>query len=121
MTIFEHALWPAILPVLYLRRGKLGVNGPRQRIEVRKAGRPPGLAAVTIACAYCGRGMFPFRPNEWGHLTFNVSCPLAVSVKCARMPASKAMAARVRAAMAEWADAHDDPRSAAETIGRLFT
>jgi hypothetical protein len=98
MTIFEHPLWPTLLKHLYLRRGVNGVNGPRQRIEVRHDA-PQTIFDIEVSCAHCGALMHPIRRDRRGAWTFNVSCPLAVSVRCARMPESHATASAVRTAM----------------------
>lgn len=98
MTLFEHPLWPTLLGFLYIRMGKHGLNGPRHRIEVNHHA-PVAVFDMEVECAYCGRLMNPVRLDARGAWTFNVSCPLAVRVKCARMPQSTAMAKAVRAAM----------------------
>lgn len=101
MTILEHPLWGELLPYLYIRRGATGVNGARHRIEVRQDA-PASVFRLKVDCAHCGRSIFPIRRDARGAWTFNVSCPLAVRVKCARMPASTAMAKAVRGSMAAY-------------------
>jgi hypothetical protein len=76
----------------------VGANGPRHRIEVRHDA-PLSVFDIEVACAHCGKPMHPVRRDARGAWTFNVSCPLAVSVKCARMPESTATASAVREAI----------------------
>lgn len=98
MTIFEHPIWPTLRPFLYIRTGANGLNGPRHRIEVSKDA-PPAVFAVHIACAHCGRDIVPVRVDARGAWTFNLSCPLSVDMRCARMPETTAMATAVRQSM----------------------
>jgi len=98
MTIFEHHLWPTLLRHLYIRSGRHGVNGPRHRIEVQQDA-PLAVFGIRVPCAYCGREIQPVRRDARGAWTLNVSCPLTVDVKCARMPASTALASAIREAM----------------------
>lgn len=98
VMLFAHPDWPMLLTFLYLRTGHDGVNGPRHRIEVSKHA-PTSVFEIEVACAYCGSAMKPVREDARGAWTFNVSCPLAVNIKCARMPPSTALASAVRAAM----------------------
>lgn len=95
MTIFEHPDWPMLAGYLYIRRGRDGVNGPRHRIEVSLIA-PVRVFEIRIACAACGREITPVRRDARGAWTFNLSCPLAVNPKCARMPATTAACSRVR-------------------------
>lgn len=99
MTIFEHPLWPTLLPHLYIAQEQIGINGPRQRIEVKKA-CPTSVFDIVVKCAYCPKLIHSVRETKRGVWTFNVSCPLKVDVKCARMKESHQMADAVRAAMA---------------------
>lgn len=98
VTIFDHPLWPTLRRYLYIRMGVHGVNGPRHRIEVSHEA-PHEVFDIRVSCAHCGAVITPVRIDARGAWTFNVSCPLAVRVKCARMPESTAMARAVRAAM----------------------
>src|SRR5262245_20032347 len=98
-TIFEHPDWPMLVGYLYIRRGHDGVNGPRHRIEVSHDA-PPRVFEIQIACAYCGRTITPVRRDARGAWTFNLSCPLAIDPKCARMPATTAACTKVRDAIA---------------------
>lgn len=98
LTIFEHPFWPTLRSYLYIRQGRNGVNGPRHRIEVHKDA-PAKVLDIEVACAHCGALMHPVRPDARGAWTFNVSCPLSVNVKCARMKESTAMASAIREAI----------------------
>lgn len=98
MKLFDHPLWPVLVTHLYIRRGHDGVNGPRHRIEVGKQA-PLSVFDMQVECAACGVPMRPVREDARGAWTFNVSCPLAVNVNCARMPKSTALAAQIREAM----------------------
>ncbi|HKE44572.1 MAG TPA: hypothetical protein VKB41_08540 [Steroidobacteraceae bacterium] len=98
MTILEHPDWLVLLPYLYIRRGGLGVNGARHRIEVRRDA-PARLLDIRTACAYCGAAIQNIRIDARGAWTFNASCPLSVNVKCARMPPTTAICAKVRKAI----------------------
>lgn len=100
MTIFDHPDWPTLARFLYIRRGRVGVNGARHRIEVSQDA-PRSVFDIRVSCAYCDAEIQPVRLDARGAWTFNVSCPLAVRVKCARMPRSSAMAAAVRRAIEE--------------------
>jgi hypothetical protein len=98
MTIFEHPLWPTLLPYLHIAQGHVGVNGPRHRIEVSKA-CPASVFDIVVGCAHCGADIHSVRETKRGVWTFNVSCPLDVNMKCARMQASHIAAEAVRLAM----------------------
>lgn len=98
MTVFEHPDWPLLLRHLFIRRGVVGVNGPRHRIEVRKTA-PESVFAIHTACANCGRDIVNVRIDKRGGWTFNLSCPIDVDYRCARMPRTTAMCSRVRAAI----------------------
>lgn len=111
MTLFEHPSWSALLPYLFVRKGKLGVNGARHRIEVQR-GAPSWVFDIRTTCAYCKNEIQNVRVDARGGWTFNVSCPLEVSVKCARMPVTTAVCARIRDAI--------NGRSPAAPPGSLF-
>jgi len=98
MTIFEHPLWPTLLPYLYIAQGQIGLNGARHRIEVRKT-CPVSVFDIVVSCAQCGADIHPVRETERKVWTFNVSCPLNVRYRCARKPNAHHMADAVRAAM----------------------
>jgi hypothetical protein len=98
MTLFEHPTWLTLLPHLYIAQGHIGINGPRHRIEVSKHA-PLSVFDMVVACAYCGKDIHSVRETKRGVWTFNVSCPLDVDVKCARMQASHHLADAVREAM----------------------
>jgi hypothetical protein len=95
MTVFEHPRWPALLGYLFIRRGRDGVNGARHRLEVRQIA-PSWVFDVESNCAHCGRRISNVRIDARGGWTFNLSCPLAVDPKCARMPETTAACQRVR-------------------------
>jgi hypothetical protein len=98
-TIFEHPDWVRLLEFLYIRRGNSrGVNGARHRIECR---HEAGLMVFGIrtSCAACGREIQNVREDARHAWTFNASCPLAVNYRCARMPATTEVCAKVRAAI----------------------
>lgn len=111
MTIFEHPLWSTLLPHLYIRRGAIGVNGARHRIEVRKTA-PVSVFEIRTACAYCKREIENVRVDARGAWTFNASCPLEENPKCARMPGTTAVCSDVRAAI--------EQRPAVPVEGTLF-
>ncbi len=111
-TVFDSPLWSTVLPFLFIRRGRDGVNGARHRIEVSQSA-PPSVFEMTATCAYCPATIAVVRQDARKAWTFNLSCPLRVRPTCARMPATTAMAAWVRAAIAQ--------RDAGGPIeGRLF-
>lgn len=98
-SLLDHPLWTLLLGFLYIRRGQDGVNGARHRIEVQHAA-PLKVFDMRVSCAYCGAEMQPVREDARGAWTLNVSCPLSVNVKCARMKPSTALATKVRALIA---------------------
>jgi len=98
MTIFEHPAWSQLLPHLYIRRGRVGVNGPRHRIEVRHSA-PPWVFDFETECAACGAPIQNVRIDARGGWTFNASCPLDVNYRCSRMPATTAICSQVREAI----------------------
>jgi hypothetical protein len=71
MTLFEHPAWPTLLRYLYLDQGGR-VNGPRQRIQVRKDA-PRRLLEMTADCPHCQRPYFPVRETQRGVWTLNMS------------------------------------------------
>ncbi len=99
MTVFEHRRWPELLRYLFIRRGEDGVNGPRHRIEVQRTA-PEWVFAIRTNCAHCGREIQNVRVDARGGWTFNVSCPLAVDMRCARMPATTRTCDQIRDAIA---------------------
>jgi hypothetical protein len=98
VKITEHPLFATLLPFLYIRRGHDGVNGARHRIEVAKTA-PPAVLEIHSACAYCGAEIANVREDARGAWTFNVSCPLDVDMKCARMPATTKLCSEIRELM----------------------
>src|SRR5262245_60214882 len=99
-SIFEHPLWPVMLPHLYIRRGRVGVNGARHRIEVHHSA-PAAVFTIVVRCAYCSAPITVVREDARHAWTVNLSCPLAVRPTCARMPATTKLCTRVRAAITE--------------------
>ena len=90
------AAWVALADLLalgnYLRVETYARDGghkhPRKRIEVVTP-PDPGLAsrfmAITMPCVYCGAPIHPVRArNGWKTLFLAVTCPLDVTVSCAR-------------------------------------
>ncbi len=98
MMLFEHDRWPEILPLLFIRRGRDGVNGPRHRIEAVKDA-PAFVYNVVVDCASCGKPIRPFRIDSRGGLTVNASCPLDLNFRCARMPETTKVCAQIREAI----------------------
>jgi hypothetical protein len=101
MTLFTHPLWPTLLPYLFIDSTGTRVNGPRHRIEVGD-GVPLAVFEIQTPCANprCGQLIYNVRRTQRGRITLNLSCPLAVNYACARVPATRHLADRVRDAMA---------------------
>ena len=108
MTLFDHPLWPTLLPYLFIDSSGTRINGPRHRIEV-SPNVPFAVFEMQTHCANprCGRMIYNVRRTQRRRITLNFSCPLAVNYACARVPATRHLADRVRDAMVESRPAFD--------------
>lgn len=97
MTLFAHPLWPTLVSLLYLDQGGV-VNGPRQRIQVRKEYAPAALLDMVVDCPNCGKPYLPVRVTKRGVWTLNMSGK--GDVDCRNSRACHLQADAVRAAMA---------------------
>jgi len=95
MTLLDHPLWPTLLSYLYLDQGG-NVNGPRQRIQVKKSA-PLELLTMVVDCPRCHQPYFPVRETKRQVWTLNMSGK--GDVECRNSKECHAQADAVRAAM----------------------
>ena len=85
MSILQHELWPAIRK--YIKLFGYRPDGGRCRIELRGVPREmhAEVTGARMPCVACGSEIQPFRQYRTpGAYYFAGTCPLSVSVGCAR-------------------------------------
>jgi len=132
-SLMAHAAWPHVAPLLTVEAGtRLASGNVHRRIELESAGLSERqlrmLLTVRVACASCGAGVCPFRQRlrssagrtqRPGRLYVSFTCPLDVSLACARGKAASDAAEALAKAIADHRRAPTPPQAEAHHQLRL--